>query len=219
MKNKGFDVASALHFVIELEWRMRGRVWNVAGALSLSFFSAMCVGCSGGTQPTVVADGQSSSQQLPFTDSKPLVVPADTMIYVRMQRALTSASAKAGQSFTAVLDEPLLAEDQTVAQAGTELTGTVVAARDSGRVNTAGYVRVVISSITVNGKTVPMQTASVIAGGANIRNHNLSFVMGRTNSFQDTGRKTQAGFAAGQRLAFRLTQPLSFDLNERQQEH
>lgn len=198
---------------------MRGRVWNLLGALSLSFFTAICGGCSGGTQPTVVADGQSSSQQLPFTESKPLVVPADTMVYVRMQQDLTSVSAKPGQNFTAVLDQPLLADDKTVAQAGTAVTGTVVAARDSGRVNAAGYVRVVISSMNVNGKTVPVQTASVIAGGANIRNHNLSFVMGRTNSFQDTGRKAQAGFAAGQRLAFHLTQPLSFDQNERQQEH
>lgn len=219
MKNKAFEVASVLQFVSERELRMRGRICSTVALLSLSLLIAMCGGCSGGTQPTVVADGQSSSQQLPFTESKPLVVPADTMVYVRMQQALTSASAKAGQSFTAVLDEPLLADDQTVAQAGTEVKVTVVAARDSGRVNAAGYVRVVISSMSVNGKIVPVQTASVIAGGANIHNHNLSFVVGRTNSFQDNGHKAQAGFAAGQRLAFRLSQPVSFDQNERQQEH
>jgi hypothetical protein len=189
---------------------MRDRVGNLLGALALSFFATMVSGCSSGTQPTVVADGPSSSQQIPFTESKPLVVPADTMLYVRMRQPLTSASAKPGQSFTAVLDEPLVVDDQPVAQAGAEVTGTVVAARHSGRVSSAGYVRVMISSITVNGKTVPLQTASVIAGGASIRNHNLSFVGGRVNSFQDTGHKTQAGFAAGQRLAFRLTQPLSF---------
>jgi hypothetical protein len=189
---------------------MRIQICNLLGALFLASFTSLMNACSGGTQPNLVADGSSTPQQIPFTESKPLVLPADTMLYVRMQQPLTSASAKPGQTFTVTLDEPLLADDQTVAQTGTELTGTVVAARDSGRVNAAGYVRVVISSMNVNGKTVPLQTASVIAGGANIRNHNLSFVMGRTNSFQDTGHKTQAGFAAGQRLAFRLTQPLSF---------
>jgi hypothetical protein len=189
---------------------MRGQVGNLLSALALSFFAAVATGCSGGTQPNVVADGPSNSQQLPFTESKPVVIPADTMLYVRLQQPLTSVSAKPGQTFTAVLDEPLVVDDQPVAQAGAEVTGTVVAARDSGRVNSAGYVRVVISSITVNGKTVPLQTASVIAGRASIRNHNLSFVGGRINSFQDTGPRTQAGFAAGQRLSFRLTQPLSF---------
>jgi hypothetical protein len=185
---------------------MRGRIRELFGALALLFFVAISNGCSGGTQPAVVAAGSSSSQQIPFTESKPLVVPADTMLYVRLRQPLNSASAKAGQSFAAVLDEPMLVEDQPVAQPGTEVTGTVVAARASGRVNAAGYVRIVISSITVNGKVVPVQTASVIAGGVNIHNHNLSFVGG--SSFQENHR-AQAGFAAGQRLGFRLTQPLS----------
>lgn len=188
---------------------MQGRIWELLGAVGLVTLAALSNGCSGGTQPAVVAAGSSSSQQIPFTESKPLVAPADTMLYVHLLQPLTSA-AKAGQTFTAVLDEPLLIDDQPVVQPGTELTGTVVASRESGRVNTAGYVRVVISSITVNGKTVPVQTASVIAGGANIRSHNLSFVSGSASSFQDTSHKAQAGFAAGQRLGFRLTQPLSF---------
>jgi len=187
---------------------MQGRIWALLGSLALLSFAMLINGCSGGTQPTVVAAGSSNSDHVPFTETKPLVVPADTMLYVRLQQPLTSA-AKAGQTFNAILDEPLLADDQTVAQPGTALTGMVVAARESGRVNTAGYVRVVISSITVNGKAVPVQTTSVIAGGANIRNHNLSFV-GPASSFQDSSHKAQAGFASGQRLGFRLTQPVTF---------
>jgi hypothetical protein len=189
---------------------MLRQILNVLGALVLCFLTGLTAGCSGGTQPNVVADGPSTPQQIPFSENKPVVVPPDTMLYVRMQQPLTSASAKPGQTFTAILDEPLVAEEQTVAHSGTELTGTVVAARDSGRVNSAGYVRVVISSMNLNGKVLPVQTASVIAGGANIRNHNLSFVGGSGNSFQDTGHKSRVGFAAGQRVAFRLTQPLNF---------
>ena len=186
---------------------MQGRVLKLLGPVLISF--AVINGCSVGTQPTVVAAGSSHAQQVPFTENKPLVVPADTMLYVRLEQPLTSASAKAGQSFTAVLDDPLLVDDQPVAPVGNEVTGTVVAARESGRVNTAGYVRVILSSIKINGKAVPMQTASVIAGGASIRNHTLSFA-GGPNSFQETSHKTPAGFAAGQRIGFRLTQPLSF---------
>jgi hypothetical protein len=189
---------------------MSGRIRDLVGILALLTVLAMSSGCSGGSQPTVVAAGSSSQQQIPFTENKALVVPADTILYVRMQQPLTSASAKAGQNFTAVLDEPLLVDDQPVAPAGTQVTGTVVAARDSGRVNTAGYVRVVVSSITINGKTVLVQTASVIAGGASIRNHNLSVVGSSVRTLQESGQKPVAGFDAGQRLGFRLTQPLSF---------
>lgn len=179
-----------------------------AMALLLGLALGLATGC-GGRQPNVAADG-AGSQQPPFTESKPTVVPADTVVYVRLQQSLTSA-AKVGQSFSAILDEPLLADDQEIAQRGTEVTGTIMAARASGRVNSAGYVRIVLSSMTVNGRVVPLQTASIIAGGANIRNHDYSFLgNGAASSFQETGRKSQAGFAAGQRLGFRLTQPLSF---------
>ncbi len=159
-------------------------------------------------------------QQLPFTENKPLVVPANTMVYVRLQQPIMSATAQPGQTFSALLDESLRVENQTVASQGAEVTGKVVAAHQSGRVNTAGYVRITLSSITVNGKAIPLQTNSAIAGGGRFKNRDLSFgfMRGRTdgspsNSFQATdapasGNK-QPGFAADSRIGFRLTQPLT----------
>ena len=45
--------------------------------------------------------------------------------------------------------------------------GKVVAARESGHLHNAGYLRITLSSITLNGKTVPLQTNSVfVSGGA-----------------------------------------------------
>lgn len=193
---------------------MKARSWRRLSATVLLTMLVAVVGCGLGTQ---TPDG---GQQLPFTENKPPVVAANTTIYVRLRQPVTAA-AQPGQSFAAVLDEPLVVDSQTVAPQGAEITGKVVAARESGRLHTAGYVRITLSSITLNGKTIVMQTNSAIAGGGNFKNRDFSFMKGGADvspsqSFQATdsssssatGRK-EAGFDTDQRIGFRLTQPLN----------
>src|SRR5262245_24924573 len=105
------------------------------------------VGCEGvdAHPPAVAADSVRGHQQLPFTETKPLTVPANTLIYVRMLQPLSSASARTGQHFSATLDEPLMIEDQVAAPRGSEISGKVVAARESGRLHNAGYLRITLT--------------------------------------------------------------------------
>src|SRR5690348_6294913 len=86
-----------------------------AGIMVIALFT---VGCNGvGAQPRVTASETPNSQQLPFsqTQNKPLVIPAKTAIYIRLQQRLSSASSHPGQTFAAVLDEPLRLDDQVIA--------------------------------------------------------------------------------------------------------
>ena len=176
----------------------------------LAVVTALVSGCNGFSSQPATPDA-ANSQQLPFSQAKPLIVPADTVIHVRLKQVLTAADAKSGEDFPAVLDEPLLADNQVVAPQGAEIAGKVVAARESGRLHAAGYVRIRLSSIAINGKQLPLATNSVIAAGGGQKNHSFSFLAG-ANSFRDAGSK-EAGFTPEQRLAFRLTQPLSVTAN------
>jgi hypothetical protein len=188
--------------------------WFWALAFLTPFITAL--GCSGVGGP---ATSETGSQQLPFAESKPLVVPANAMIYVRLREPITSSTAQPGQSFTAVLDEALMVESQVAVPQGAEIGGKVVIAHDSGRLHTAGYVRITLCSVTLNGKTLAMQTNSAMAGGGHIRNRSLSFMKGGagaswSSSFQasessQASRKEEAGFAANVKIGFRLTQPLT----------
>ena len=178
----------------------------------LGLFGALILGCSSfNTQPSIANADSSNSQQLPFAQAKPLVVPAETVIYVRLKEPLSAADAEAGQDFPAVLDAALLVENQLVAPQGSQVSGKVVAARESGHLHRAGYVRIRLSSIAINGKQIPLTTNSVIAAGGNVHTRGLSFLAG-ANSFRDTGGK-EAGFTPEQRLAFRLTQSLNLTAN------
>lgn len=176
----------------------------------LGVFIAPFSGCGGfsSNQPVAVSAG---SQPLPFSEAKPLVIPADSVIYVHLKQPLTAADAEAGQDFPAVLAEPLRIDSQIVAPQGSEISGKVVAARESGHLHKAGYVRIRLSSIAINGKQLTLATNSVIAAGGEANNHSFSFLAG-AHSFRDSASR-EAGFTPAQRLAFRLTQPLNVTPN------
>jgi hypothetical protein len=203
MKRLGFDQASVFAFLLSL----------------LTFaILALAVGCNVGAGAPGNYTDASGSQQLPFTEGKTLVVPANTSIYVRLQQSISSATAQAGQDFTAVLDEPLVVDGQTVAPEGAPVTGKIVAASESGHKHGASYLRITLSLLTLNGKTLPLQTNSVFVGGGSFKKHNLTFTGGGAGgSFLGavgdstaayTTENKEVGFMADRRLGFRLTQPI-----------
>ena len=176
-------------------------------------------GCNVGARTAKDGTNQPGSQQLPFAEGKVLVVSANTVIYVRLHQTISSGTARAGQDFAAVLDEPLLADGQLVAPQGTPVMGKIVAASGSEHKHGASYLRITLSLLTVNGKTMPLQTNSVLVGGGNYKNHNVAFSGGgASGAFLDAAggstaayvtEKKEVGFVADRRLGFRLTQPIN----------
>src|SRR6266568_2529674 len=85
------------------------------------------------------ADGKTASS-VPFAEhgkvdaakslmANNITVPAGTPVTVRLQNAVSSASANSGDRFDAVLDAPLVVDGKTLAPAGANVVGKVVAAK------------------------------------------------------------------------------------------
>ena len=194
------------------------------------------IGCTGvGAQPPASAD---TGKALPFSSSEQLSLPAGTPIYVRLQESVSSRTAQTGQSFSAVLDEPLLLDGQTIAPQGSPVTGRVIAARESGHLHNAGYLRVTLASITMKGKAVPIQASSLFVEGGSFNKRNFAYIGGGagagaiigslagggkgaligsaigagsgTAAAYATGKK-EVGFMAERRLGFRLVQPVTLN--------
>ncbi len=153
-------------------------------------------------------------------------IPVGTEVAIRLQMMLSSADSRAGDSFQAVLDEPLMVAGKTIAPRGTPVTGSVVAAKASGGRTDPGYLRLTLASMVMNGKSLPLQTSSIFAkgGGPNQKlkatTIESSAITGKgsgaeaaVNSSHGTGISINPApgdvrFSTGHRLSFRLAQAL-----------
>lgn len=219
--------------------RAGGPVWlDKALALGLLVLLAIVISCSGvAPQPSTAADDSGAP---PFSRNETTEIAKGTPIYVRLQNSISSATAETGDSFSAVLDEPLSVDGKTLVPEGTEITGRVIATRKSGQLHHAGYVRLALSSVSMNGKQVPIQTTSVFVEGGSFGNHNVAYMGGgvgsnsligaltggggkviNSNSSGNgsmaaayTSGKNEVGFAADRRIGFRLIQSFSVSTAE-----
>ena len=165
-----------------------------------------------------------------------IVIPSGTAITVRLQNAVSSATSAPGDQFAAVLDQAIVVDGETIAPTGAQVVGRVVAARRSGRLTHPGYLRIALASMIVNGKTIPVQSSSVMVAGASHKKRNLAWIgggagggaligaiasggtgaligsaigaAGGTTAAYATGKK-DVGFGTERRLTFRLTRPIT----------
>ena len=107
-----------------------------------------------------------------------VVIPSGTAITVRLQNAVSSATSTPGDQFEATLDQPIMVDGQTIAPEGAHVTGRVVAARRSGRLMHSGYLRIALSSLTLDGKSIPVQSSSVMVAGMSHKKRNLAWIGG-----------------------------------------
>lgn len=191
--------------------------WQRAAFLPPLILS-LTVACS--RRPNVLTANQSpaDSQQLSFEASPAkggvsptgslavLSLPPGTSLSVRLQSALSSATSHAGDSFDAVVDEPVIVEGQSVVPRGTRTAGKVVAAKASTGPQDAGYLRLMLTDISIGGKSLTLQTSSVFAKGSLRDGPGTELVDTATGH---TGDRRDVSFPAQWRVAFRLTEHLT----------
>ncbi len=117
---------------------------------------------SGNNAGGAMVPGRSTSNSKPRAEmAQPLVVPAGTIITVRLGETLSSKASEAGQTFTASVAQPVEADGKTVIPMGATATGTVVAAHSAGKFKGASLLQIKLDSITVGGKRHSMETSAV----------------------------------------------------------
>jgi hypothetical protein len=151
---------------------------------------------SDGTLPAA-APNPKQPASLPFqAGSHRRILPAGTLLTVQLENSLSTAKVRAGDVFRASVAAPLTIERDTFVERGTTITGRVESVRSladhPGLVPGAGYFRLTLSSITVQGKQFALQTSSLFARGTVDPSEGIAVPKGR-------------------RLTFRLTAPVTFD--------
>jgi len=93
---------------------------------------------------------------------KTLIVPAGTVLTVRLGQAVGSKISSPGETFTASVASPVAVDGKTVIPAGATATGNVVDAKPLGRFKGGASLQLRLTSITVNGADQAISTSSVV---------------------------------------------------------
>lgn len=88
------------------------------------------------------------------------VVPAGTVLTVRLAQELSSKTSNPGDSFTATLAQPVSVDGKSLIPEGTTVSGKVSEAVPQGRFKGEATLHLVLDSITLSGHQQPIQTSS-----------------------------------------------------------
>jgi hypothetical protein len=92
---------------------------------------------------------------------KPLVVPAGTVLTVRLGQAVGSKISNAGDTFTATVASPITVDGRTAIPAGAAASGTVVDAKPLGRFKGGASLELRLTSVTIGGSDRSISTSAV----------------------------------------------------------
>lgn len=99
------------------------------------------------------------------TSAESTSVPSGTRLFVRMIDSVDSDKNQVGDRFMASLEEPLYVADSMVAAKGTSVYGRLEQVNESGQLTGKAQMRLRLTSIVVNGRTIPLSTGDYSVSG------------------------------------------------------
>jgi hypothetical protein len=201
------------------------KAWTVIGFAALALGLAMTVECGRQAAVPVAASEvapPSESEHLPFdrqaridgiSPSSTVIppgvrIPAGTPVSIRVQSAIASATAQAGDTFQGLLVDPIVVNGQTLAERGASVIGRVMEAK-AGHLAAPGYLRLALNSIAINGKTSAVQSSSNFLKGMSPATRKLAgngSPAGSVSESQILAQDVTVG--PDRRLTFRLTEAI-----------
>ena len=87
-----------------------------------------------------------------------VTIPAGTRISIRTIDAIDSTKNRVGDRFHASFEEPLIVEDKVVAAKGADVYGRLEESKETGTFTGRSELKLALTGIVVDGKTVPIVT-------------------------------------------------------------
>ncbi len=113
-----------------------------------------------------------------LTRSKPLVVPAGTVLTVRLTTALSSKTNEPGDDFVGVIDHDVMVGDKVAIPAGSEVNGTVIQAEASGRLKQRAKLALTLTDVEVDGENYEVTTTATGTQEGSKLKRNILFIGG-----------------------------------------
>ncbi|HUV14641.1 MAG TPA: hypothetical protein VMY18_13435 [Acidobacteriota bacterium] len=94
----------------------------------------------------------------PVASTDVAIIPPGTQVTVRLAQPLSSATNQTGESFQAIVDEPVVIDGRTALAAGTLAVGELVNVEASGRTSGVAKMSMVLVALVINAKETPFRT-------------------------------------------------------------
>lgn len=138
-------------------------------------------GAAGGNSASG-GSAQGSATVEPVKETKPvpetITIPAGTVITVRLGDTLSSKTSNAGDGFAATVADPVTVRGRTVIRQGATARGSVVDAKAMGHFKGGALLEVKLDSVTIEGKSTPIQTGMVARQASGKGKRSAGFIGG-----------------------------------------
>jgi hypothetical protein len=138
---------------------MRLRVTSLLAFLMLVLALIGC-GSKPPAEPTTAEDQGKEPGLLDRLSSKPITVPAGTIIAVRLGETLNTKTNNRGDTFTATVAQPVTVDGKVVIPKGAEATGTVTESVPLGKFKGGAKLQIVLNSMSIDGNEYKVSTAA-----------------------------------------------------------
>jgi hypothetical protein len=93
--------------------------------------------------------------------AKNITIPEGTVLHVRLDQALSSKTATAGDEFSATVDTPVTIDGKVAIPKGAEASGHVVAAKSLGKFKGQAMLQITVDNVSFGGNNYTVDTSSV----------------------------------------------------------
>ena len=108
------------------------------------------------------------------------VVPAGTILSIRMNQTINVKHTQAGQPFTGTIVNPVMVDGNAVIPSGSTAIGTVVTAHKRGRFKGRSYLELALTGLNVNGQHYRIDTSSLTRTKKGKGKRSAAFIGGGT---------------------------------------
>jgi outer membrane murein-binding lipoprotein Lpp len=112
--------------------------------------------------PAAEASATPTPTPTPTPAPTPIVIAAGTTISIRTTNAITTKDPQTKQDFQASLSRPLFVGSQVVIPKGAPAAGAIPTAESAGRIKGEGTLKLVLTTLTVNGKAYQVSAEPVV---------------------------------------------------------
>ena len=154
-------------------------------------------------EEAATAQPPQSAVQPPQPAPTQVTIPEGTGLTVRLIDSVDSEKNKEGDTFRAALDSPVVIQDKTVIPKNADVEARLVSAKSAGHFAGTSAVVLVLTKITVGGKTYDIQTAEFSKKGASRGKRSAAIIGGGSaagaaiGAIAGGGKGAAIGAAAG----------------------